>query len=201
MTIEAYILAGGRSRRFAGGEKQLARFQGRTLTENACNIVQSAFPDSPIYLVARDTEHLADEASRLGIRRISDPIEGRGPLGGLFAGLTHCDSDWLFLFACDMPLVTPEIITKLSGFCEPGVGVVIPRQPDGKLQPLCAFYNVSEARPVVEALIHRPDGTAALVSVVEALEARIVESAEIAADGSAWANVNTVNDLIAAGKI
>lgn len=201
MHPEAYILVGGRSSRFAGGDKPLARIGGKTLTENAVDIAGAALPGSSIFLVDRDGDRLAEEARRLGVGRIQDRIEGRGPLGGLFAALANCESEWLFLFACDMPMMSPAFIADLWPLCGPPYGVVLPRQADGRSQPLCAFYNVAEALPVVEALIHRPGGSASMAEVVGALEARAVETVGLGADACVWTNVNTTEDLAAATEI
>ena len=200
MVPEAYILVGGRSSRFASGDKPLAKIKGKTLTDNAVDIVTAALPEPKIFLVTRDANQ-PTETKRPGVGRIHDRIEGRGPLGGLFAALANCESEWLFLFACDMPLMTPSLIASMMPICDRRFGVVIPRQMDGRLQPLCAFYNVSEALPVVEHLLHRPDGSAAMMSAVDALEARIVEPWEIRVDPIVWSNVNTIEDLAAVSEI
>jgi molybdenum cofactor guanylyltransferase len=198
---EAYILVGGRSSRFSGGEKPSARIGGKTLAENAVDIVRTALPGSTVSLLARDDEQFAEESRRLSVGHVHDRFEGRGPLGGLFTALATCESKWLFLFACDMPLMSPDVIADLWRLCEPEFGVVLPRQADGRLQPLCAFYNVVEAIPVVEALIHRPGGSAAMAEAVEALEMRIVEHDEIGAERRVWTNVNTLEELAAAREI
>lgn len=201
MTPEAYILVGGRSSRFASGEKPSARIGGKTLAENAVDIVRIALPASIVSLVARDAVQFLDEARRLGIGHLHDRVDGRGPLGGLFAALARCRSEWLFLFACDMPLMSPDIIARLSNLCGRKFGVVLPRQADGRLQPLCAFYNVAETLPVVEALIHRPGGSSAMAEVVEMLDVRIVEHGELCSESRVWTNVNTLEDLAAAREI
>ena len=201
MVPESYILVGGRSSRFAGGNKPSALFSGKTLAENAVEITRAALRGSDIFLVARDADHFAEEARRSGVGCIHDRIEGRGPIGALFTALAGCGSEWLFLFACDMPLMSPSVIARMSELCRPRFGAFVPRQADGRLQPLCAFYNVAEAIPVVEALIHRPGGSAAMADVIRALEARIIEPGEIGAAARVWTNVNTLEDLEAAGEI
>lgn len=201
MNPDAYILVGGRSSRFTGGNKPLAEIGGKTLAENAVEIVREALPESHIFLVARNEDQLAEEARRLGVGRIHDRVMDRGPLGGLFAALAHCESEWLFLFACDLPLMSTSFIAFMLSLCRQKYGVVVPSQLDGRLQPLCAFYNVAETLPVVEALMHRPDGAAAMMSAINALEARIIEPEEIRIDPAVWSNVNTVEELAAAGEI
>jgi molybdopterin-guanine dinucleotide biosynthesis protein A len=195
MILESYILVGGRSSRFAGGDKPSARIGGKTLAENAVDIVRTALPESKIFFVARNADQFVDESRRLGVGLIHDSIEGRGPLGGLFAALANCQAEWLFLFACDMPLMSSRFIAEMRRRCDARYGVVLPRQLDGRLQPLCAYYNVLEAIPAVEALVHRPGGTPAMMEAIDALEAWIVEPEEAEIRPEAWANVNTAETL------
>ena len=199
MIPEAYILAGGRSNRFEGGDKPTARINGKTLTENAINTVRAALPDSKVFIVARDAGQFIGGNIWPDVVRIHDRIEGRGPLGGLFTALANCKSEWLFLFACDLPLMSPKFISAMLPLCDPRHGCVVPRQPDGRLQPLCAFYNVAEVFPVVENLLHRPAGSASMRSVIDALDASVVKPGE--ADPWIWSNVNTNDDLAAADEI
>jgi len=202
MSLEAYILVGGRSTRFAAGDKALAPFNGRTLAEHALETVRSAFPASKVYFIARDPVHFEQEAARLGTLYVYDIIENRGPLGGLYTALQNCSSEWIFLFACDMPLVTAELMKTLWDKREAGAGVVLPEQPDGRLQPLCAFYNVANAGPVVDALIHRPGPPAAMLAAVDALRPRIIRPPELDSfPDTVFSNVNTAEDLDTAAKI
>ena len=198
MDLEAYILVGGRSRRFAGGEKPLAEMNGKTLAERALDTVQTALPGSKILFIARDADHFADEAVRLGSLYVYDMIENKGPVGGLYTALGNSGSEWLFLFACDMPLVTTELIKELWAACDEQAALVLPRQGDGKLQPLCAFYNVPKALPTVSEIIHRTGDPAALMTVIDALPAKVLD---IKGKTSIWANVNTTADLAAAAEI
>lgn len=201
MFPEAYILVGGRSTRFDGGSKPFALFRGRTLAENAVVIVRAALPGTKIFFVARDQDRTLAEARRLNVGWIEDRIADRGPIGGLFSALAHCESQWVFLSACDMPLLSPVMIARLWGLCESRYGAVVPRQADGRLQPLCAYYRVAEVLPVVENLLHRPDGAAAMMTAIDALDARIVEPEEINVDPAVWTNVNTIEDLASASEI
>lgn len=200
MRPEAFILVGGRSSRFEGGEKPSARIGSKTLAERAVETVRSALPGSNIYFVTRDTSQFIAESGRLGVDVISDRVEGSGPVGGLFTALAECKSEWLFLFACDMPLMSPALIAAMWLECDPSYGAVLPRQTDGRLQPLCAFFRVAEAMPVVEALIHRPGGSASMMEAIDSLAAKIVESAELGAKPIVWANVNTTEELDEIGR-
>lgn len=193
-TIETYILLGGNSSRF-GSDKALAKIEQMTLAERACETVRTALPESPVRFVGQGCESVSREALRMGVPILPDLIEGRGPVGGLYTALTAAGSDWIFLFACDLPLMSGKFISHLFEECGDEVDVVLPRQPDERFQPLCAFYNVHRVLPAVRSLIDkRPE--AAMMTVIDELKARIVRHDQVAgASPDIWANVNRTGDL------
>ncbi len=206
MSTEAYILVGGRSSRL-GRDKAFERVGGQTLAERALRTVQQALPGGRMFFVTGSDVGFAIEAARLDAHFIFDLVEGRGPLGGLHAALMHSTAEWIFLLACDLPFVTPELISSLREYTHGDTrsGAVLPEQPDGRLQPLCAFYNVARARPVVDEIIHRPRPSPPMHEVAALLDPRIVTASEYAPDPDGrpvdyFVNVNTDEDLEAARK-
>ena len=194
MNAEAFILVGGRSSRF-GGEKSLALLGGETLAERAVKTVREAIQFSKISFVTRDAGHFEKEAERLGARCVPDLPAGIGPVGGLHAALARCEAEWLFLFACDLPFVDSELIATLWQTAEAGPSsAVVPRQADGRLQPLCAFYNTGAVRPVVEDLIVQAIDPPSMRQVLSSLELRIVEPGLYGGDDR-FRNINTREDL------
>lgn len=195
MNIEAYILVGGRSTRF-GSDKALAVFDGMTLAERAYMRMSDAFGKENVYFVARDEESFAAEAVRLDAPFVADVIEDRGPVGGLYTALTHASTDWIFLFACDLTDVTWSYISALKGKISDPYGAVIPEQPDGRPQPLCAFYNVSRTLPVVHDLLSVEGRTPSMMSVMDKLESRIAKDEEFVIYPTVtFANVNHPSDI------
>ena len=56
-----------------------------------------------------------DDYARLGAPVISDLIEGyAGPLAGLHAGLSHCDTDFLVTTPCDSPRLPTDLVARLA---------------------------------------------------------------------------------------
>jgi molybdopterin-guanine dinucleotide biosynthesis protein A len=80
MGVGAYILAGGKSRRF-GSDKALAMVEGRPLIARLADRVRPH--------VARVTvvAERVDKYAHLGLRTIGDVVAGLGPLGGLRTAL------------------------------------------------------------------------------------------------------------------
>lgn len=201
--IEAFILVGGRSSRL-GVDKAFVELGGKTLMRRAVGVVREAFPESRITIVAGSSTQFAIQAVTAGVAFIFDLHEDRGPLGGLHAALAHTRSEWILVLACDYPFVSPEFLRLLGQYVSPEFGSVVPEQADGRLQPLCAIYNVETARPVVEEIIARPRVSPPMHEVVERLDARIVRFDEYAHLGGAdelFCNINTADDVERAREI
>ncbi|MEQ1762282.1 MAG: molybdenum cofactor guanylyltransferase [Pyrinomonadaceae bacterium] len=195
MSIEAYILVGGKSSRF-GSDKTLAKIEGQTLPGRAHTTMCDAFGAERVFFVAGDPESFASEAVRLNALFVYDVIQDRGPVGGLYTALTHASTDWIFLFACDLPDVTWLYVSMLKDKISEHYGVVVPEQDDGRLQPLCAFYNVAKARPVVRELTQRDGKPPAMMAVIDGLDASIAKAAEfITTPPVVWTNVNHPTDI------
>lgn len=207
MSIEAFILVGGRSSRL-GRDKALERIGGKTLAERALDNVRESGIAEKIFFATGNEIEFAIEAAKLDAQFVFDSIQGRGPLGALYTALTNTSAEWVFILACDLPFVTPALIANLSRYIygeHGGFGAIVPEQPDGRLQPLCAFYNVAAARPVVEEITGKPRPSPPMFEVVSLLNPRIVAPAEYdpVANSSAmyFRNINTEDDLSAAREL
>lgn len=195
--IDAFILIGGRSRRF-GSDKAFAALNGETLAGRAFATVSEALPESRVTFIAQNEAQFAIEAIRLGSPFIFDLIEGRGPLGGLHAALADARTPWIFVLACDYPFVTSPLIQFLAGLISDEYGAVVPIQQDCRTQPLCAFYNVAKTQPIVEEIIERPRVPPPLHEIVTSLAPRLVPYAEFSVLSGAeemFININTIKDL------
>ena len=207
MSIEAFILVGGRSSRL-GRDKAFERIGGRTLAERALLTVEDARVASKIVFVTGNEVEFAIEAARLDALFVFDVIHDRGPLGGLHTALMHATAEWVYILACDLPFVTKQLISNLSRYIygeHSSFGAIVPEQPDGRLQPLCAFYDVEKAKPVVDEIIHRPRISPPMHEVVAELHPLILKPEEydpvIAGTVTLFANVNTEEDLERAREI
>jgi molybdopterin-guanine dinucleotide biosynthesis protein A len=115
-------------------------------------------------------------------------------LGGLHAALAACEAEWAAVVACDLPFVTGELFARLAALREDAEAVV-PVQPDGRLQPLCALYRTHPCRDIARELIER--GERRPRALVQMVRARMVAWEELAdLDGAQkfFENVNTPED-------
>jgi molybdopterin-guanine dinucleotide biosynthesis protein A len=143
--ITGYILAGGASSRM-GSDK------------GALTIGDATFVEQIASALRRVTSHVLLVSSRHGAEQWGMPVvpdlrQGRGALGGIQAALSHAGTEWIAVVACDIPFVTAELFARLQTFLTSEVDAVAPVQPDGRIQPLCAFYRTGTCRPVANELL------------------------------------------------
>lgn len=189
------VLAGGDSTRFEGGEKAVARLDGRPLVAHAVAAVDDATATAPVVGI-----RTAAQRDRIGaalpdqrrVRTVRDGEDLSGPLAGLYAAAGVASTPWLFVCACDMPLVSADSIRGLRAV--EGVeraAAVVPRV-DGRDQPLHALYRRSQLH-AVRPQLRDGDGLYALVEVLD--DVRRPTPGEVDGLADAVTNVNTRADL------
>ncbi|HTH50305.1 MAG TPA: molybdenum cofactor guanylyltransferase [Pyrinomonadaceae bacterium] len=190
MDLEAFILIGGRSTRF-GRDKAFVEFKGETLAGRVARVVQSAFPDRAIHFVAASENQFGSKIKDLEWPVVYDRRSGFGGWSAVDAALTNSRSEWTLVLACDLPFVTPELLRSLANEESDDVDAVVPRQTDGRLQPLCAFYRTSPAGRAVGDIFAQGGRLPPLVSIFDELTHSVV-----AAGDDVLRNVNSPADLI-----
>lgn len=198
--IDAFILIGGRSSRF-GCDKVAALFDGTSMTGRIADSIRNGIGPVRIRLVS------ANENQLLGLNIdkldgfVFDIFPGRGPAAGVHAALSNAQSEWAFVAACDLPLISGDLIRFLTSTLNDDVDVVVPVQPDGRLQPLAAFYRVTPVRDRITELLERQRPAPSLTELIEQLRLCRVEFGEIASLPGAdllFTNVNRQEDLLEA---
>ncbi len=187
--MNVIVLAGGRSRRM-GRDKASLTFLGLPL---AVQVVERLRPCARrIIVVANDGAPYLPP----GIEVVSDLYRGRGPLGGLHAGLAASDAELNLVAACDLPFADPSVALLLAA-CLGGADAAVP-VVRGRPQPLHAVYRRRCLAAVEE---HLEAGHSSLVGLLERLEVRWVGEEELRALGDpelVFLNVNTPQDVQAA---
>lgn len=181
------VLAGGASARFGGRPKGMIALAGRPMALRVADML-SAFCTNVLIEAPQGAGY-----ETLGLALVLAPAEhaGKGPLAGIVAGLAAAPATGRVAFApCDMPFLTREIYDRLAQACDgkPGAHAVSPKGEE----PLVAILGGRMHVALLEALEHRqlPRTHAAL----DAAGARRVSFA----DGAAFSNINTPEDLAAA---
>ena len=197
MQIEGFVLIGGRSSRL-GRDKATLQFGGTTLAHRAVKTIQNALAPVRVTFVAGNAAQFDTTAFLADTPFLFDLIEDRGPLGGLHTALPYARTPWIFVLACDYPFVSPDLVKLLGNLVSDEFGAVAPEQPDGRLQPLCAFYKTETARPVIDKIINQPRVPPPLHETLRKLSPRIIkydEYSHLPGADDLFINLNTPDDL------
>lgn len=128
--VTGIILAGGKSSRM-GFDKGLMKINGRHCIEH---IAEALLEVTKNVIVISNN----DAYKFLGLPIYKDLVKEKGPIGGIYSGLTHSDSEKNLVVACDMPFVTGELLQFILDnvdYFEIAAPVF-----EKEIQPLCAYY-------------------------------------------------------------
>ena len=179
------VLAGGEGRRF-GGPKGDAVVAGRPMAARAADVLRPWVEE--VVVVSSKPVDAAP------YRVIPDRVVQAGPLGGLDAALAEAHRtgrDGVFLLACDLPLVTGDVVEAVIASLGPAQAAAPVRAPSG-VEPLCAVYRVG-VHPAVEARLAGTDRS--LHGLFREVEGVVVPGTALGGHGEgAFLNVNTPTD-------
>lgn len=140
----AIILAGGKNSRI-GRNKAFLKINDSTLIEQLINKMEKITQE--VILVTNQPE-LYDNYK---VKCVTDEIRGKGPLGGIHAGLKSSNA-WLnFVVACDMPFINIDIVALMFEQAN-DYDVVVPHINEN-LEPLHAIYSKKCIEPIEKSLI------------------------------------------------
>ncbi len=152
--VAGVLLAGGRARRFGGGDKALAMLGGETIL---ARVVASARPQvRALALNANgDPERFAD----YGLPVIADVIaDYAGPLAGVLTGLEWAaehapDCPWLASFATDAPFVPADLVARLVAAVARDGAEMACAASGGRAHPVFGLWPVALAGELRHALV------------------------------------------------
>jgi len=141
LSIAALILAGGKSSRM-GEDKAFVLYEGKPLLQRvyqvaaACSqkvYIATPWPERYKTLLTEDYEVLLETE------------QNQGPLVVLSQGLLEIPFDWIWLLACDLPILEVSMIqhwqSRLTVVSDTVLAVV--PQSQSRWEPLCGFYRRS----------------------------------------------------------
>ncbi|MCA0986038.1 molybdenum cofactor guanylyltransferase [Guptibacillus algicola] len=187
MRICGVLLAGGASRRF-GSDKAFIDYEGvpfysKILNELELHVNESIVVTKPELInrfqILKKVEVITDEQN----------LSGNGPLAGMLTAMNTKKAANYVVVACDMPLVTAELFSKLLDEAEryPNADAIIP-VANGRIQPLCAVYRYA-CKEMIDQKLQL--GSKRVMDVLEQLNTRYVAFNE---SSHLFSNVNTKED-------
>jgi molybdopterin-guanine dinucleotide biosynthesis protein A len=190
--ILGVVLAGGSSRRFAGGNKALARLGARPLLGH---VLERARPQVTALAISGAEPALA----AFGIPVIPDAAHGAGPLSGILASLAYAAHDGfreVATFPCDTPFFPPDVVLRLRGALKDGDADCALARSGMRDHGVFGLWPVRSRARLSEAFAA---GARSFYDVKEGLR---VSAAEMqcadAPGGDPLFNINTAADLAAA---
>ena len=120
---------------------------------------------------------------------LNDFFENKGPLVGLYTGLSYSTHQVSCVLTCDMPLVEAELLRSLVAFWHEDYDAVCPEDSEGRLQPFPGIYGRS-ARHYIRMLLDR--GESAMHRLLDVLVIRPLVLGK--KESETLANMNTPKD-------
>jgi molybdopterin-guanine dinucleotide biosynthesis protein A len=186
--VTGVLLAGGKSRRM-GADKRFALVGRQTLFERSFAVLCELF-EQVCVVIAQDSPALQ---ARVPVVR--DLLPDCGSLGGLYTGLRQANTQHIFLAACDMPFLNPDVIRHMVRLKDQ-VDIVISRW-ESRLQPTHAVYG-QNCLPIIEDMLNHNNKKIQSMIGHPALRVHVIAEQEIRhidGDGRSLFNINTPSDL------
>jgi molybdopterin-guanine dinucleotide biosynthesis protein A len=191
----AIILAGGSSSRF-GQDKGVLELGNKPLIKHVVDAVKSVVDE---VIVATSTQDRAMKYAKVvgaDVRFVIDSLKSEGPLIGALTGFGSARGKYALLLPFDSPFVSRDVVSFLFELCLTKAAV-IPRWPNGQIEPLHAVYRTNVALEVAEIAVG--EGKLDVLSMIEKLRGvRYVSTLviqQLDPELRTFFNVNTPLDL------
>ena len=185
ISMTAIILAGGKSSRMRR-DKALLPFGEKTMLEHIVDLVSPIFDET---IVIVDTIAKVENLKLCEAQVYDDLIKNRGPLAGIYTGLSHSKTRANCVFTCDMPFIDPFLVEELVKFWEENYDVICLEDTEGRLQPFPGIYDRS-SRHLMRLLLDK--GYGSMLRFLEVVTAKLLvlkrEKIQV------LTNMNTVED-------
>jgi molybdopterin-guanine dinucleotide biosynthesis protein A len=191
----AIILAGGLSTRF-GQDKGLLLLANKPLIKHVMNAIGNLVNEKLVVVSSEAQASNYVKATGLNAKILIDKQNVRCPLVGVLTGFEEAHGEYSILVPCDTPFVSREILSLLLELC-PNKTAVIPRWPNGYIEPMQAVYQTkSAAKVTTEAL---KEGKTNMQCVIDKLHGvRYISTLvlqQLDPELKTFLNVNTALDL------
>ncbi|MEG3225520.1 MAG: hypothetical protein BME94_08470 [Methanobacteriales archaeon Met13] len=155
------ILCGGRGRRM-GQDKGILIYEDKPMLLHTLEAVYPSVDE--IILVLRDQKQLESYSLLLNFFKEKSSFEGelrvcldlkkdQGPLVGILTGLSTLKSNCALVVPCDSPRIKSAFIENMLKLDLGDQGALVPRWPDGRVEPLHAIYCKDQVLPVLKTLL------------------------------------------------
>ena len=194
------LLAGGKSRRMGGGDKNLIELGGKPLLGH---VIERCVPrGAPLVINANGD---AGRYAGFGLPVVADVVDGfAGPLAGVLTGLEHAaefhpEVTHVITLATDAPFLPRDLGARLMAAIDDGADMA-QAQSAGRRHPVFAIWPVSMAAALRRALV--AEGLRKIDDFTARYDCAVVTfGAESDSAPDPFTNLNTPEDVDAARNI
>jgi len=185
--MSAALLAGGSSQRM-GFDKQFFHIYKGRLFEHILPKLSSLFED--VMIVTGQPELYTNT----NIRTVADEIPGFGPLSGIHAAVKKSISKYVYVLACDMPVINGCYIDYMIDLLNKHAADACVTRKGSRIEPFHAFYGKT-GLPTFEADFHESKGCIYyILKRINTLYIPESEARNFTPDWSLFYNINTPED-------
>jgi len=185
--MDVIILAGGENKRFPM-IKGFLEINGRGIIEKNIELLKGIFDR---VIISTNNPELY---FYLNVTMVGDIIECRGPMTGILSALTIPEVSEVFVTACDMPFIKPELIKYIVDKWEKEYDAAIPIF-DKKPQPLFGIYSKRVAKRMEQSIKNGERSLREFLRGINVLYIKEEEVREIDPEGRSFININTIEDF------
>lgn len=193
MNLSGVILAGGQSSRLKKDKCRLY-LHGERVLERTVRILEELTQEIILVLSPQQPSPLPN--SHFKVKEVADFYPGKGPLVGLYSGLSFSKNPYSLAVACDMPFLNPRLLHHMLDL-SPGFDVVVPRVED-KAEPLHAVYS-KNCLGIIEKMLKQ--GDLKLRNLLDRVKVKYIEGEKLKIldpEHLSFFNINSSEDLIRA---
>jgi molybdopterin-guanine dinucleotide biosynthesis protein A len=196
MKRAAAILAGGESRRLR--DKALIPLAGKPMIFHTIDSCKDLVDE---ILVVVNSKEQADAINQLDYHRaqfkivVDNKEDFVSPLLGARTAFVNSSSRVTLLVPCDSPLMKTSVLELLFSAID-GLDAVVPRYPDGHIEPLHATYKTDVSRVVAEGALS--SGKRSMIDLITKIRTLYLSTdiiKRLDPELESFMNVNTIEDL------
>lgn len=161
----AVILSGGFSRRF-GQDKGILQLGNKPLIKHVLDAINNIVDDKIVVLSSGVQAENYEKIIDSNVKLLIDSGDKLGPLVGVLTGFREVHQGYVLLLPCDTPFISPDVLSLLFELCT-NEAAVIPRWPNGYIEPMQAVYRANSALEAAEYALK--EGKLEVRSMVEEL--------------------------------
>jgi len=184
------VLAGGKSRRM-GTDKAFLLYRGSPFVTMITDEMLKTSDDVLVVVGRKDSREFSSILDP-SVRVLNDTYDLENPMGGMLSAFRSVKNSYVAFLACDTPFVRAGVIEFLHRAAV-GRTAAVPLWEDGRIEPLCAVYDVARAEAAgLKALAENSLGCRYLIRHLEGVNyIKVEDLRRLDPDLVSLRNVNT----------